>query len=309
MTRTSTDLAEWLGRHGLDRHARTFAENNIDFSVLPDLTEDDLEKLGISLGHRKKLLRAIEAITAARQPSGTTTAAANIPTPSTPLEQYREAEFRQITVMFCDLVGSMQLSEKLDPEDVQRLINAYRGECSAATSRYGGEVARYFGDGVMVFFGYPHAHEDDAVRAVHAALEIVSGVPKISGPVTLASRVGICSGPVVVGEIGNSTTPKSMDAVGETPNLAARLQTLAAANTVLISEFNETTRIGNFRSSGPWAAGAQRRKRTCTCLPRACGEEHLKSVRGCACRVSHSARWTFKRTELAARQVGESQRG
>jgi class 3 adenylate cyclase/predicted ATPase len=236
MTRTSTDLAEWLGRHGLDRYARTFAENNIDFSVLPDLTEDDLEKLGISLGHRKKLLRAIEAITAARQPSGTTTAPANVPTPSTSFGQYREAEFRQITVMFCDLVGSMQLSEKLDPEDVQRLIDAYRGECSAATSRYGGEVARYFGDGVMVFFGYPHAHEDDAVRAVHAALEIVAGVTKISGPVILASRVSICSGPVVVGEIGNSTTPQSMDAVGETPNLAARLQTLAAANTVLISE-------------------------------------------------------------------------
>ena len=139
MTRTSTDLAEWLGRHGLDRHARTFAENNIDFSVLPDLTEDDLEKLGISLGHRKKLLRAIEAITAARQPSGTTTAAANIPTPSTPLQQYREAEFRQITVMFCDLVGSMQLSEKLDPEDVQDSLTRIGGN---AAPRLAGMEAR-----------------------------------------------------------------------------------------------------------------------------------------------------------------------
>lgn len=225
MTRTTTDLAEWLGRHGLDQYAQTFAENNIEYSVLPDLTENDLKNLGVSLGHRKKLLRAIEALTVARQPTG-----------PTPLVQHREAEFRQITVMFCDLVGSTQLSEKLDPEDLQKLIDAYRGECSTAIRRYGGEVAHYFGDGVMAYFGWPQAHEDNALRAVRAALEIVSGVTKISGPVTLASRVGVCSGPVVVGEIGNSTTSWSMDAVGETPNIAARLQTLAATNTVLISE-------------------------------------------------------------------------
>src|SRR5437762_9623707 len=116
MTRTTTtELAEWLGRHGLGQYAKTFAENNIEFSVLPDLTENDLEKLGVSsLGHRKKLLRAIEALTAARQSTGTAKA---VP-PS--LVQRREAEFRQITVMFCDLVGSTQLSEKLDPEDLQK---------------------------------------------------------------------------------------------------------------------------------------------------------------------------------------------
>jgi class 3 adenylate cyclase/predicted ATPase len=235
MTRTTTDLAEWLGRHGLDQYAQTFAENNIEFSVLPDLTENDLKKLGVSLGHRKKLLKAIEALTAARQPTGTTSAVLNVTVASPPLVQPREAEFRQITVMFCDLVGSTQLSEKLDLEDLQKLLDAYRGECSTAIRRYGGEVARYFGDGVMAFFGWPRAHEDDAVRAIHAALEIVSGVTKIPGPVTLTCRVGVCSGRVVVGEIGDSGT-WSMDAVGETPNIAARLQTLAAANTVLLSE-------------------------------------------------------------------------
>src|SRR6266508_4622109 len=235
MTRTTTDLAEWLGRHGLDQYAQTFAENNIEVSVLPDLTENDLKKLGVSLGHRKKLLRAIEALTATRQPTGTTSAVLDVIVTSPPLLQPREAEFRQITVMFCDLVGSTQLSEKLDPEDLQKLLDAYRGECSTAIRRYGGEVARYFGDGVMAFFGWPRAHEDDAVRAIHAALEIVSGVTKIPGPVTLTCRVGVCSGPVVVGEIGDRGT-WSMDAVGETPNIAARLQTLAAANTVLISE-------------------------------------------------------------------------
>ena len=138
--------------------------------------------------------------------------------------------------MFCDLVGSTQLSEKLDPEDLQKLIDAYRRECSTAVRRYGGEVARYFGDGVMAFFGWPVAYEDNALRAVHAALEIASKVTKISGPVTLACRAGVCSGPVVVGEIGNNTSSWSMDAVGETPNIAARLQALAPINAVLISE-------------------------------------------------------------------------
>ncbi|MGB9208729.1 MAG: adenylate/guanylate cyclase domain-containing protein [Pseudolabrys sp.] len=214
-------MAEWLGRHGLDQYAQTFVENNIDYSVLPDLTEDDLEKLGVSLGHRKKLLRAIDAVRPARQARGTTEVS-HIGTEAISPVQHRDAEFRH--------------AEKLDPEDLHKLIDTYRGECSSAIRRYGGEVARYFGDGVMAFFGWPHAHEDDAVRAIHAALEIVSGVTKTSGPVALACRVGVCSGPVIVGEIGNSTTSWSMDAVGETPNTAARLQTLAAPNTALISE-------------------------------------------------------------------------
>jgi class 3 adenylate cyclase/predicted ATPase/DNA polymerase III delta prime subunit len=236
MTNTTADLAEWLGRYGLGQHAQTFAENNIDFSVLPDLNENDLEKIGISLGHRKKLLRAIAALTTEHELAGSTNAASNDTVSPASLSQPREAEFRQITVLFCDLVGSTQLSEKLDPEDLQKLIDVYRAECIKAIDRYGGGVARYFGDGVMAFFGWPSAHEDDAVRAVHAALEIVSNVSQISGPITLACRVGICSGPVVVGEIANSTNSWSMDAVGETPNIAARLQTLAAVNTVLISE-------------------------------------------------------------------------
>src|SRR5713226_5203517 len=130
MTSTTTDLAEWLGKHGLGQYAQTFAKNNIEYSVLPDLTENDLKKLGVSsLGHRKKLLRAIEALTAAGQPTGTTTAVSNVTGMPPSLVQLREAEFRQITVMFSDLVGSTQLAEKLDPEDLQRLIGAYRGEC------------------------------------------------------------------------------------------------------------------------------------------------------------------------------------
>ena len=235
MPRPPTEIAEWLGRQGLGQYAQTFAENHIDYSVLPDLTEDDLEKLGISLGHRKKLLRAIDEVWGTRQARDTMKVARTGAEATSPA-QHRDAEFRQITVMFCDLVGSTQLSEKLDPEDLQKIIDSYRRECSTAIRRYGGEVARYLGDGVLAFFGWPYAHEDDAPRAVHAALEIVSVVTKISESVTLACRVGVCSGPVVVGEIRNSTASWSMDAVGETPNIAARLQTLAEPNTVLISE-------------------------------------------------------------------------
>src|SRR6185312_1876109 len=162
MSRTTTDLAEWLGRHGLGQYAQTFAENNIEYSVLSDLTEDDLIKIGISsLGHRKKLLRAIEALTAA--PAGKTTAPSGATVVPPSLVQHREAEYRQITVMFSDLVGSTQLSERLDLEDLQKLIAAYRKECSTAIKRYGGDVARYLGDGVLAFFSYPRAHEDDAV--------------------------------------------------------------------------------------------------------------------------------------------------
>lgn len=252
MTRTTTELTEWLAKCGLGRYAETFVENHVDYSVLPDLTENDLINLGVSIGHRKTLLRAIEALTTARQVSGSLVA------PSPPTEataptqhgvperqdheterEHRQAERRQITVMFCDLVGSTQLSEKLDPEDLQVLIDAYREACITAIEHYQGHVARYFGDGVMAFFGWPSAHEHDAIRAVHAGLEIVAAVPKISGQVILASRAGISSGPVVVGEITGASSAMLtdwMDAVGEPPNIAARLQTLAAPNTLVISE-------------------------------------------------------------------------
>jgi class 3 adenylate cyclase/predicted ATPase len=242
VTRATTDLAEWLNEHGLGQYTQVFLENHIEYTVLPYLTDNDLKNLGVPLGHRKTLLRAIQALGQARQVGGTMgsarTAATGPSATAAPL-QHRGAERRQITVMFCDLVDSMQLSESLDPEDFQALIDAYRTVCTTAIKRYEGHVARYFGDGVMAFFGWPRAHEDDAVRAVRAGLETLSGVANISGPVTLAARVGISSGQVVVGEIAGSGTATSMDwmdAVGETPNIAARLQTLAAPNSLLISE-------------------------------------------------------------------------
>ena len=236
MTKTTTDLTEWLGGYGLGEYAQRFAENHIDFTVLPDLTESDLEKLGVSLGHRKKLLRAIEALTTEGQTGDASQGPSHPQAELLGPSQDRESELRQITVMFCDLVDSTPLSGKLDLEDLQTLIDAYREACSTAIRRYEGRIARYFGDGVMVFFGWPRAHEDDATRAVHAALESVSAVPKISGPVTLAARVGISSGPVMISEIGSAVAAPSMDATGETPTVAARLQTLAPPNGVVISE-------------------------------------------------------------------------
>lgn len=160
-----------------------------------------------------------------------------------PLEN-REPEVRQITVMFCDLIGSTELSEKLDPEDLRMLIDAYRKVCGAAISRYDGQVASYAGDGVMAFFGWPRAHEDDAVRAVHAASAILSEITNIPGAVRLSSRVGICSGRVVVGQ--TSGPGGWMEAVGETPNIAARLQSLAAPNTLLVSDSTQRLASGAF---------------------------------------------------------------
>jgi len=236
------DLREWLSHHGLGQYAGIFAEHNIDVDLLPELKESDLERLGLSLGHRKILLRAIDREFKRTRASGFSSPEAEAEAAGS----HRQAEHRHITVLFCDLVASTQLSETMEPEDLKIIIGAYRDACSVAIRRYGGWVARYMGDGVMAFFGWPHAHEDDAIRAVHAGLEAISAITKVAGPVALAARVGISSGPVIVGEIGGTSDTTSIDAVGETPNIAARLQTLATPNTVLISETTRRLLAGAF---------------------------------------------------------------
>lgn len=240
MPLTSKNVAEWLGQNGLGQYAQAFADNHIDYDTLGDLTDSDLKDLGLTLGHRKRLLKAIGTLATASQTSDVRSA---VPA-NAPQAANHEPEVRQITAVFCDLVGSTELSEKLDPEDLRALIDAYRKTCDAAIRRYDGQVANYAGDGLMAFFGWPRAHEDDAVRAVHAGLEILSGVTRIHGTVTLASRVGVCSGRVVVGQSGG---PGGwMEAVGETPNIAARLQALAAPNTLLVSESTQRLALGAF---------------------------------------------------------------
>jgi class 3 adenylate cyclase len=191
-------IADWLKKLGLSEYAQRFAENDIDLTILGDLTDQDLEKIGIaSLGHRRKLLRAIANLETIEKSAP---AAAVVATPASPLP-LDTAERRQVTVMFSDLVGSTALSARMDPEDLREVISAYQ-KCAAETvRRFGGFVAKYMGDGVLVYFGYPQAHEDDAERAVRAGLELIAAVTGLKTHASLQTRVGIATGVVVVGEL------------------------------------------------------------------------------------------------------------
>ena len=221
--------ADWLERLGLGQHAQRFAENDIDTSVLPHLTDENLKELGISLGHRVKLLAAI------RELGGTLTTVEPTVTPTEPKPQ-DAAERRQVTVMFSDLVGSTALSARMDPEDLREVISAYQKCVAETVQRFGGFVAKYMGDGVLVYFGYPQAHEDDAERAVRAGLELIAAVGALRAASPLQTRVGIATGLVVVGDLIGSGAAQEQAVVGETPNLAARLQVVAEPNTVVIAE-------------------------------------------------------------------------
>ncbi|WP_271499381.1 adenylate/guanylate cyclase domain-containing protein [Bradyrhizobium sp. CCBAU 11357] len=222
-------ITEWLETLGMSAYAQLFLENRIDISVLGDLDDHDLRELGIVLGDRKKILRAIRELHASEKVASTTTSA-----------QWaaEEAERRQLTVMFCDLVGSTALSTQLDPEDLRKIIGAYHRTCAAVVEQNGGFVAKYMGDGVLVYFGYPQAHEHDAEHAVQAALGVVAAVGKLetAAPGRLQVRVGIATGLVVVGDIVGSGEAQERGVVGETPNLAARLQAIAEPGMVVIAD-------------------------------------------------------------------------
>src|ERR1700733_6703414 len=229
-------IADWLEKLGLVQYAPRFAENDIDFAILSDLTDQDLKELGVSsLGHRRQLLRAIAELNTVEK--GATKFAPEIAAPVTPQPQ-NAAERRQLTVMFVDLVGSTALSARLDPEDMREVVGAYHRCCEDLITKAGGFVAKYMGDGVLAYFGYPQAHEHDAERAVHAGLALVEATPKLNtvAGVPLAVRVGIATGLVVVGDLIGAGAAQEQAVVGETPNLSARLQTLAEPNTVVIAE-------------------------------------------------------------------------
>ena len=223
------DLGGWLRSLGLDQYEATFRANEIDTDVLPELTEIDLEKLGVPLGHRKRLLKAIAGLAAAEK-----LPPALGPAPVRP--ETDAAERRQVTVMFSDLVGSTALSARMDPEDLREVISAYQKCVAETVRRYDGFVAKYMGDGVLVYFGYPRAHEDDAERAVRAGLELVAAVTGLRTRASLQTRVGIATGLVVVGDLIGSGAAQEQAIVGETPNLAARLQGIAEPNRVIIAE-------------------------------------------------------------------------
>ena len=230
------DIGGWLRSLGLERYEAAFRENEIDETVLPSLTHETLKELGVTaVGHRLKLLDAIATLRTAggtKPPSAdeaTTPAAASI----TPEDR---AERRQVTVMFSDLVGSTALSARMDPEDLREVISAYQKCVAGTVQRFGGFVAKYMGDGVLVYFGYPQAHEDDAERAVRAGLELIEAVGGLKSSAPLQTRIGIATGLVVVGDLIGSGAAQEQAVVGETPNIAARLQGVAEPNTVVIAE-------------------------------------------------------------------------
>jgi len=230
-------VAKWLKSLGLDQYAQRFAENCIDASVLCDLTEQDLEKIGIPLGHRKKMLRAIAEL-----------GGVVLSTPQAATEPSRQdiAERRQLTVMFCDLVGSTALSVRLDPEDMRTVIDVYHGTCDGIIRSYDGFIAELRGDGILAYFGYPRAHEEDAERAVRAGIDIIAALAQLKTRAAepLTARIGIATGLVVVGGLSGEGGAREHVVVGDTPNLAARLQALAEPGTIVIASSTQRL-LGN----------------------------------------------------------------
>ncbi|TPL02936.1 hypothetical protein FJ938_18945 [Mesorhizobium sp. B2-4-14] len=226
------DVSTWLRSLGLEQYGQAFRDNAIDAEVLPELTDADLEKLGMLLGHRKRFLKAtIELPPLTSRPDPSTDGFA---VKAGAAESV--AERRQLTVMFVDLVGSTALASRLDPEDLREIIGAYHRCVADTVAHFGGFVAKYMGDGVLVYFGFPEARENAAEQAVRAGLALVDAVPRLQKSEPLRVRIGIATGQVVVGDLITSGEGQERGVVGETPNLAARLQALAEPDTVLIAQ-------------------------------------------------------------------------
>ena len=236
------DIARWLQDLGLSQYEQAFRDNAVDAETLARLTPDDLKEIGVSaVGHRRKLLDAIAdlnsaAETAAGNGSGPSGRRSAGPVPAS--LPHADAERRQLTVMFCDLAGSTILARMLDPEEYRAILSAYHRVCSETIARFDGFVAKYMGDGVLAYFGYPRAHEDEAGRAVRAGLALAENVTRVAVPAgleRLSARVGIATGRVVVGDLIGTGSSQEQSVAGETPNLAARLQALAPPGGVVIA--------------------------------------------------------------------------
>ncbi|WP_161851319.1 adenylate/guanylate cyclase domain-containing protein [Bradyrhizobium sp. CCBAU 051011] len=215
-------ISDWLENLGIGQYAKRFVENGIDVSVLPELRDEDFDRLGVLLGHRRKMLRAIADLNQAELIA----------------PRRHDAERRHLTVMFCDLVGSTALSASLDPEDMWEVIRAYRAACATVVAAYDGVIARFVGDGILAYFGYPRAHEDDAERAVRAGLDIIPAVRRLDMRTQerVEVRVAIATGLVVVGDLTSGSVSEQQAMVGDTPNLAARLQALAEPGAVVVAD-------------------------------------------------------------------------
>ena len=229
-------IVDWLHKLGMSEYAERFAESDIDLDVLGDLTDQDFDRLGVAVGHRRRMLRAIQNRWGAAAEAAQFAAASPDPLDS--------AEHRQLTVMFCDLADSTALSTRLDPEDLRGIINTYHRCCTELIEHNGGFVAKYMGDGVLAYFGYPQAHEHDAERAVRAGLGLTEAVPKLAtNPgAPLQVRVGIATGLVVVGDLMGAGVGQERAVVGATLNLAARLHELAEPGAVAIASSGTAAR-------------------------------------------------------------------
>jgi class 3 adenylate cyclase len=228
-----SEIRTWLEGIGFSEYGDAFEANKIDMDLLGEVDDQILKDIGMSVaGDRLRIRKAIARLATAP------VAEVNL-SPTTPTHETTaaSAERRQLTVMFCDLVGSTALSARVDPEDLRGIIGAYHRCCTELVERNGGFVAKYMGDGVLAYFGYPQAHEHDAERAVRAGLSLVEAVPKLATNAgsPLQVRIGIATGLVVVGDLIGAGAAQEQAVVGETPNLAARLQALAEPGAVVIA--------------------------------------------------------------------------
>lgn len=273
-----SDLRDWLRVHNLEQYADAFEANDIELDILPDLDDHDLEQLGLSLGNRRRLSKAIAARSSTPALISGQDKAPPSDKASSAAPGLGDAERRQVSVMFADMVGSTALSAKLDPELLSGLIRRYQDAVAGAIGRYGGFVAKFMGDGVLAYFGFPRAFEDAAERAVRAAIGILSEVGAIEMPdgTRVQTRIGIATGLVVVGEIIGTGSAQERTIVGETPNLAARLQALAGADCILVSESTQKLLGGLFELTH---TGEHELKGFSRLVPawRVCGEASVES--------------------------------
>src|SRR6202048_3788811 len=291
-------ITDWLKKLGMSEYQERFVESDVDISVLPYLTDQDLKDLGVSLGHRRKMLAAI-----AELPGGAIPRSVQ-PVVTEPIAQ-DTAERRQITVMFSDLVGSTALSVRMDPEDLREVISVYQKCAAEIVHRFGGFVAQYLGDGVLVYFGYPQAHEDDAERAVRAALELIAAVGGLQTRASLQTRVGIATGLVVVGNPLGAGDARERGISGETPNLAARLQALAEPGKVVIASTTRrlTGGLFEYRDLGPSRSKASLKR----CRRGRCGARVPPRAASRRC-ARAPRRWSGARKNLSCSYAAGSRR-
>ncbi|MGI9380108.1 MAG: adenylate/guanylate cyclase domain-containing protein, partial [Methyloligellaceae bacterium] len=268
----------WLNRLNLDQYAEIFRENDIDFDSIRLLSDADLKALGLSLGHRRRLLAAVADLETSSSPPST---GSDISAPA----DVSLGERRQLTVMFCDIVGSTRLAQKIDPEDLREIILQFQNSVVAAANKYGGFVAKFLGDGALCYFGWPRAFEDQAERAVRAALDALGDIQSISTQQKqkLRVRIGIETGEVVIGDLIGSSSTEERAIVGETPNLASRLQSSAKAGQIVIGPVSRDLLGTTFelRDNGPQKLkGFAERVNTWQVLRESDAESRFDAIRG-----------------------------